>query len=52
MMCTKPEAAADDAAVREEAPDFGRIGVRGQIEILRRPAHQQVAHAPAAEIAR
>ena len=44
------ETAADDAAVPKQAPDLGRMGVRGNVEVLRRAHHQQVAHAPAAEV--
>ena len=44
------EAAADDAAVAEEAPDLSRMRVRGDVEILRRSLHQQIAHAAAAQV--
>jgi hypothetical protein len=44
------EAAADDAAVAEEAADLARMRVRGDVEVLRLPAHQQIAHAAAAQV--
>ncbi len=44
------EAAADDPAVAEQAPDLGRMGVRGDVEVLRRAVGEQVADAAAAEI--
>ena len=44
------EAAADDAAVAEEPADLHRMRVGGDVEVLGRPVHQQVAHAAAAEI--
>ena len=46
----QPETPADDAAVAEEAPDLHRMRVRGHIEVLRRPVHQQIAHAAAAQV--
>src|SRR5205085_8578944 len=46
----EPEAAADDAAVAEEAANLGGMRVRRDVEILRLAIHQQIADAAAAEI--
>ena len=46
----EPEAAADDPAVAEELLDLVRMRRRADVEILRPPAEQQIAHAAADQI--
>ena len=56
VFCAEPdvretEAAADDPAVPEQPLDLIRMGVRADVEVLRPPPEQQVAHAAADEVA-
>ena len=44
------EPAADDPAVAEQFLDLVRVGGRADVEILRPPLEQQIAHAAADEI--
>ncbi len=46
----QPEAPADDARVREQAPDLVRPRVGADVEVLRRAAEHQVAHAAAHQV--
>src|SRR5581483_10237771 len=46
----QPEAPADDAAVAEETADVARMRIRRDVEVLRLPVHQQIAHAASAQI--
>jgi hypothetical protein len=45
----QPEAAADDPAVAEEALDLVRVRGGPDVEVLRPPSEQQIAHAAADE---
>ena len=44
------EAAPDDEAVAEELAHLLRVGARADVEVLRRPLEQQVAHAAADQV--
>jgi len=41
----EPESASDQAAIAEQRPNLFRMGVRGDIEILRVQAEQRISHA-------
>ena len=46
----QPEAAPDDPAVPEEFLDLVRMRVRADVEVLRPPTEQQVAHTAAHQV--
>ena len=46
----EPEASPDEAAIPKQIPHLFRRGARRDVEVLRNPAKEQVAHATADEI--
>ena len=46
----EPEPAADDPAVPEQPLDLIRVRVGRDVEVLRKPAQDQVPHAPAHQV--
>jgi hypothetical protein len=46
----EPEPASDDPAVAKEPADFAGMGIGDDVEILRRPLHEEIADASSAEI--